>query len=235
MEPLTAVERDLVTNRWNDTAWAVPALTLPDLFTAQVARTPDAVAVTSGAASWTYAELDARSNRLARSLIGAGAGPERLVAVALPRSLEMVAVLAVVKAGAAYLPIDPGYPTDRIEFMLADAAPALLISDRATSAGLPDVAGVVVVNLDDARVGAQVEAQSGEGVTDDERIAALRLAHPGLRHLHVRLDRAAQRGGGHPRQRWPASRCRACTVAVAPGARVLQFTSLSFDASVLEL
>src|SRR3712207_2946033 len=83
VELLTAAERDLVTTQWNDTARDVPALMLPELFTAQVARTPDAVALICGGQSWSYAELDARSNRLARHLIGLGAGPERLVAVAL--------------------------------------------------------------------------------------------------------------------------------------------------------
>jgi acyl-CoA synthetase (AMP-forming)/AMP-acid ligase II len=111
--------------------------------------------------------------------VGLGAGPERLVAVALPRSAEMVAaVLAVAKAGAAYLPVDPGYPADRIAFMLDDGAPGLLVSDRATSAGLPDAAGRAVVILDDSRVAAAVAGQPDGALADQERLAPLRLAHP---------------------------------------------------------
>ena len=94
---------------------AAPGLTVAELFAAQVARVPDAVAVTCAGEKLTYAELDARSNRLARVLAGRGAGPESVVAVLLDRSAELiVALLAVLKAGAAYLPVDPAYPPERI-------------------------------------------------------------------------------------------------------------------------
>ena len=86
----------------------------------------------------SYAELDARADRLARYLVSLGAGPERLVAVAVPRSAEMiVAVLAVLKAGAAYLPVDPGYPAERIAFMLADARPVAVLTTVAAGQDLP--------------------------------------------------------------------------------------------------
>ena len=113
------------------------ALTLPELFQAQAARTPEAPAVVFGDVTLSYTALNARANRLARYLVLLGAGPERLVAVAMPRSAEMiVAVLAVLKAGAAYMPVDPAYPADRIGFMLADAAPvAVLTSTGQTCAG----------------------------------------------------------------------------------------------------
>ncbi|MGW1658180.1 amino acid adenylation domain-containing protein, partial [Streptomyces atratus] len=105
-------------------------VTLPDLFASQAAVTPQAVAVVFEGTEVTYAELDARANRLARLLIDRGVGPEDFVALALPRSVELVvALLAVLKAGAAYLPVDPQYPAERIAYMLADARPALLLTD----------------------------------------------------------------------------------------------------------
>jgi non-ribosomal peptide synthetase component F len=108
-KPLTAAERELVTTQWNDTVRMCRRWCCRSCLRCRRSATPDAVAVVHGGVSWTYAaQLDAWSKRLARYLIGLGAGPERLVAVALPRSVQMVAaVLAVVKTGAAYLPIDP--------------------------------------------------------------------------------------------------------------------------------
>src|SRR5579872_92610 len=114
---------------WNDTTRDVPELTVAELFEAQVARTPHLAAVICDGALLTYAELNARANRLARHLISLGAGPERRVAVAMPRSAEMiVAVLAVLKGGAAYVPVDAAYPAERIAFMLADAAPVVMLT-----------------------------------------------------------------------------------------------------------
>jgi len=106
-----------------------PSSNLPELFEQQVARTPGATALVFGEQTLTYAELDARANQLARHLIGLGIGPERIVALALPRSIEMVvALLAVSKSGAAYLPLDPDYPAARLAFMLTDSRASLLIT-----------------------------------------------------------------------------------------------------------
>ncbi|MCB5179021.1 non-ribosomal peptide synthetase [Streptomyces antimicrobicus] len=108
---------------------AHPETTLPALFAAQAARTPDATAVVFEGEALTYAALDARATRLAHALRARGAGPGRIVAVALPRSLELLVTLyAVHKAGAAYLPVDPDYPADRVRYMLDDAAPALVVT-----------------------------------------------------------------------------------------------------------
>ncbi|WP_150114213.1 AMP-binding protein, partial [Polynucleobacter yangtzensis] len=91
-------------------------------FAAQVARTPEAIALVYEEQSLTYAQLDARANQLARYLISQGIGPEQIVALLLDRSPQMiVALLAILKAGAAYLPLDPDYPAQRLSFMLSDS------------------------------------------------------------------------------------------------------------------
>ncbi|MGH8910554.1 MAG: non-ribosomal peptide synthetase, partial [Egibacteraceae bacterium] len=132
---LTERERHQVLEEWNDPAVEVPPTTLPALFEAQVARTPDAPAVVFENAALTYAELNAWANRLAWLLIDRGVGPEQLVALALPRSLELIVVLlAVHKAGGAYLPIDPDYPAERIAYMVNDAKPSLVLTNTHCSA-----------------------------------------------------------------------------------------------------
>ena len=120
---------------WNDTAARVPARTLPELFAARVAATPAATAVIFENQSLTYAQLDARANQLARWLIDHGVGLEDRVAVMVPRSLELViAVLGVTKAGAAWLPIDASYPQARIDYILADARPAVVVDESVVRA-----------------------------------------------------------------------------------------------------
>ena len=119
-----------------------PHATLPELFEAQVARTPDATALVFEDAALTYAALDARANRLAHHLIGRGVGPEVMVGLCFARSVEMlVGLLAILKAGAAYLPLDPDYPADRLAFMLDDAgAPSRMIATLPTApAQLPRI------------------------------------------------------------------------------------------------
>src|SRR6185312_13802885 len=121
---------------WNDTDVDVPPATFPELFEAQAARTPDATALVFQDTALSFAELNARANRLARHLIDNGAAAERFVAVALPRSADLVvAILAVLKTGAAYLPLDPELPPDRIDFVLRDAQPVLVIDPATTPTG----------------------------------------------------------------------------------------------------
>ncbi|MEU6482644.1 condensation domain-containing protein [Streptomyces sp. NPDC046887] len=130
---LTPQERHQAVEGWNDTARELPPVAVHELFEAQARRSPEAIAVVFEDQEVTYAQLDARADELADSLRAFGIGPEGLVALALPRSVEMLAsLLAVLKTGAAYLPIDPDYPADRIAHMLTDAAPALVMATEAT-------------------------------------------------------------------------------------------------------
>ncbi|WP_405655597.1 non-ribosomal peptide synthase/polyketide synthase [Streptomyces sp. RK9] len=132
---LSPSEARRVTQEWNATESPVPAATWPDLFARQAARTPHATALVAGADRLDYAMLDARSDRLAHHLAAAGAGPERLVALRLPRTADMiVAILAVWKCGAAYLPVDPALPEERVRFLLDDARPALVLDEQALRA-----------------------------------------------------------------------------------------------------
>ena len=115
-----------------------PAATLPELFAAQVARTPDAVAVVFEDAALTYGELDARANQLAHHLRALGVGPEVVVGLCVERSLEMlVGLLGILKAGGAYLPLDPDYPHERLAFMLEDAGAPVLVTQSALLDRLP--------------------------------------------------------------------------------------------------
>ncbi|NUQ98763.1 MAG: amino acid adenylation domain-containing protein [Streptomyces sp.] len=112
--------------------------TLTDLWSAQVAATPDAEAVLDCGTRLSYRELDARAEQLAARLTAHGAGPERVVGIALPRTAELVvAVLAVLKSGAAYLPLDPAYPADRLAYIVADACPVVVLATEETAGALP--------------------------------------------------------------------------------------------------
>src|SRR6202022_4154245 len=109
---------------WGNRAVLTRPVSAPVVFAAQVTRTPEAVALVCGGCSWTYREVEEAANRLAQLLAGQGAGPGGCVALLLSRSAEaIVAIVAVLKTGAAYLPIDPGLPAARIGFLLADAPP----------------------------------------------------------------------------------------------------------------
>src|SRR5581483_5669062 len=128
---LTGSEHHQLLFGWNDTDALVPAVALPELFAAQVARTPDAVAVECGSTCLTYRELDERANRLANRLIGLDVGGEQPVGVLLERSADfVVAELAVVKAGGAYLPVDLRAPVARMIQLLADAGVSVLITEE---------------------------------------------------------------------------------------------------------
>ncbi len=122
-------ERRRVLGEWNDTAAGFPSLPVHERIAARAARTPDAVAVVSGAETLTFAELDARANRLARHLRGLGVGPDARVGLFLERSAEtVVGVLGILRAGAAYVALDPSCPDERLRFMLRDAGSGALVT-----------------------------------------------------------------------------------------------------------
>ena len=136
---LSRVERQQLLVAWNATATPYPAIqTIQESFEAQVARTPDAVAVVYEEEELTYGELNARANQLARYLRSLGVGPDALVGLCVERSLEMlVGLLGILKAGGAYVPLDPTYPTERLAYMLADSQPQVLLTQAALLSTLP--------------------------------------------------------------------------------------------------
>ncbi|MEC4020707.1 non-ribosomal peptide synthetase, partial [Streptomyces sp. H27-D2] len=191
LDALLPQERARILGAWDGSGAAAPAAgTLPALFAARVARGPGREALflagsgpagrdsagtgSAGRGSVAYGELDERANRLAHHLIARGVGPGDTVALVLPRSAEtIVAVLAVLKAGAAYLPVDPGYPQDRIAYMLSDARPAAVLTTAAYAASLPQPDAGTDVGIDgrsatgtdaatDAGLDGQPEARTNE-------------------------------------------------------------------------
>ena len=233
---LSEEERHRLLLDYNDTAVPVIADCLPARFEAQVAATPEAVAVVFGPTTLTYAQLNARANRLAHHLMARGVGPEQLVALALPRGPELiVALLGVLKAGAAYLPLDVDYPPERIAFMLADAAPAVVVTDGATAGQLPPDAVTPRLVIDDP---ATVEALAGRAATDPtdaERTTALRPEHPAY---VIYTSGSTGRPKGVVVSHGGVSSLAAAQIEqldVGAGSRVLQFASASFDASFWEL
>ncbi|MDT0611484.1 non-ribosomal peptide synthetase [Streptomyces lancefieldiae] len=200
-----------------------PPATLTELLDRQARATPDAVALTFEDSRTTYRELAERSGRLARLLTERGAGPERFVAVAVPRSPELVvALVAVLRAGAAYVPVDPDYPAARVEFMLADAGPALLLTVKDTADRLPRT-DVPVVMVDDAPLTEGPVTSAPHGV--DHPAYMIYTSGSTGRPKGVVVTHAAIVN----RLLWMQDRFR-----LDGTDRVLQKTSASFDVSVWE-
>jgi amino acid adenylation domain-containing protein/non-ribosomal peptide synthase protein (TIGR01720 family) len=221
---LTGAERDRLT-RPAEPVRPQDLATLPELVAAQAARTPDATAVVSGRTALTYRELQTRAARLAAVLRDDGVGPDVLVAVALPRTADLVvALLGVLKAGGAYLPVDPDYPAERVALLLDTARPALVLTDRATEAA---VAGCrpPVLRLDDLDLDGPA---------------------PGTPDVHVSPDHLAyvmftSGSTGTPKGVGVTHACVVRAVAdlrrvtgVREGSRMLAATSVNFDVSVFE-
>ncbi|MDR2280006.1 MAG: amino acid adenylation domain-containing protein, partial [Gordonia sp. (in: high G+C Gram-positive bacteria)] len=205
---------------------------LIDTAAATAAHHP-AIVDTASSRSLTYRELDMESNRLARTLIAAGAGPEDFVALALPRGAEwMVALFAVAKTGAAWVPVDPSHPRTRIEFMLADSGVEVVITDRAAAVGLPTDASHTVLLVDE---------------TDDDPTSTDRPITAGERHAEIDIDQPAyliytSGTTGRPKGVVVSHRGLAdlaaeqvASLTMHGDSRTLHLASPSFDASILEV
>jgi amino acid adenylation domain-containing protein len=169
---LSAAERDQLLDTWNATAAPYPPLCLHELVATQTRATPDAVAVVCGAEQLTYAELDARANQLAHHLGRIGVGPEVLVGICVERSLEMlVGLLGILKAGGAYVPIDPAYPVERQQYMLASSQAPVILTQARLRASLPDVEAAVVCLDADWPAIAQGPSSAPEVPGDPEQLA----------------------------------------------------------------
>ncbi|MDG4862984.1 amino acid adenylation domain-containing protein, partial [Streptomyces sp. T-3] len=219
----TAAERALVLDEFNNTAREVPPTTLIGPIEAQAVRTPDATALVFGDRSLTYAELNTRANRLARHLQSLGVRPGALAAVAVPRSLDLVVtLLAVLKAGGAYLPLDPDYPAERLAYMLEDAAPACVIADTRDRVPASDTPAVV---LEEADLDGYLGTDPGRALTPRHPAYVIYTSGSTGRPKGVVVPHAAIDN----RLRWMQHE-----YPLAAGDRVLQKTPSGFDVSVWE-
>ncbi|WP_036528383.1 amino acid adenylation domain-containing protein [Nocardia sp. CNY236] len=219
---------------------AEPATTLAMLLTDTAARVPDVIAVRYLGTDTTYRELDHQSNVLARALIDHGAAPEAIVAIALPRGLDaIVAVWAVAKTGAAYVPIDPSYPSERIAHMIGDSGTVLGLTDAAGIATVPtEHSGEDAVEwlvFGSPELSAELAEQSANPITDAQRRHPMRVGNPAYLIY-------TSGSTGIPKAVVVTHGSIASLAAeqtslfeVSDSSRTLHFSSPSFDASVLEM
>ena len=154
LDLLTERERQEILVAWNDTAVAQPEGCLHELIATQAELTPDAVAVQCGTAAVTYRELEERANQLAQELVSRGIGCDSLVGICIDRSVELVlAMLAVLKTGGAYVPIDPTYPAERRDFILADAGVAAVLTQESLREDVASGCDATIICLDGDRLG----------------------------------------------------------------------------------
>ncbi|QMU70574.1 non-ribosomal peptide synthase/polyketide synthase [Streptacidiphilus sp. P02-A3a] len=234
--PLVEPERGReLLERFGGTVADAPRRTLAEAFGRRAAATPDAPAVRCGSELLSYRELDQRANRLARLLVAAGAGPERFVALALPRTADLVvALLAVLKSGAGYLPVDPGYPADRIAFLFADVRPDAVVTGAGTADRLPRGPFTRIL-LDDPDCAARLAAASAADLGDDERSGPLLPEHPAY-VIHTSGSTGRPKGVVVAQSSVLALTDWAAAEFGGRGlAHVLASTSLNFDVSVFEI
>ena len=199
---------DEIGNRAVLTQPAPTPVSIPVVFAAQVARAPEAVAMVCGECSWTYRELEEAANRVAHLLAGQGVGPGKCVALLVSRSAEaIVAILAVLKTGAAYLPIDPALPAARIGFMVADAAPIAAI----TTTGLADRLDghdLLVIDVEDPRVDTQPSTALPGPAPDDIAYLIYTSGTTGVpKGVAITHHNVIQLTGVVGRRRGPRGRC----------------------------
>jgi amino acid adenylation domain-containing protein/non-ribosomal peptide synthase protein (TIGR01720 family) len=230
VELLSPAERRTVVEAWNETdAPLEGARTLHARVAAQAARTPHAVALAHESATLTYAELDARANRLAHHLAARGVGPEARVAVCLERGMEMVvALLGVLKAGGAYVPLDPAHPAERLAFTLRDADVTALVTQESLRGRVPAAPGVAVVSVDGDADAIARQPDGDPGVEVDPRALAYLIYTSG--------------STGVPKGVAIAHESAAALLSWAAGvytddelSGVLASTSITFDLSIFEL
>lgn len=228
LELLSGDERRQLVLDWNDTAAEIPEACIHDLVQAQAECTPDAMAVVEAGSALTYRELEARSNRLAHHLRGLGVGPGVLVGVCLERSLELVVgLLGVLKAGGAYLPLDPGYPAARLGFMVRDSGAPVVLSVSRLIGRLPaGIADAVLLDSDWPGISALPAISPLGGATPEDLAYVIYTsgstgAPKGVMVEHRGLVNLAT---------W---HCR--EYGVGPEDRASLLASVGFDASVWEL
>jgi amino acid adenylation domain-containing protein len=226
LQLLSEAELRFLLRDCNHTAADVPSLCLHQLFEQQVERTPDAVALVYQEEQLTYAELNARANRLAHHLLGVGVGADSLVGILMGRSLEMViSLLAVLKAGGAYLPLDPAYPAERLSFMIADAGARVLL----TKAGEPELvrAKEMVQVGERCECGCEQRDRNPGAAVDAENLAYV---------IYTSGSTGLPKGVMIPHRAGSAFILSASEAyAITSTDRVLQFASFSFDTSVEEI